>query len=82
MACIENIGAGDSDVLTSARYWNLVRIVLACGYRVWLARRIYTDYLDHKISVLVLIVSAVSAIGEVAGFCRVLGLDLACSHRL
>ena len=82
MVSVQNIWSRDRDVLAGARYEDLVRVVLACGYSVCLARRVYTGYLDHKISVLVLIVSAVSAIGEVAGFCRVLGLDLACSHRL
>jgi len=69
-------------MLANAWHWDLVCVVLACGYRICLARRVYTDYLDHKISVLVLIISAVSAVGEVAGFCRVLGLDLDCFHRL
>ena len=59
MVSIQNIWAGDRDVLALAWYWDLVRVVLACGYRVCLARRVYTDYLDHKVTVLILVVSAI-----------------------
>ena len=52
MVIVQNIRTGYCDVLASARNRNLVRIVLACGYRVCLARRVYTDYLDHQITVL------------------------------
>jgi hypothetical protein len=63
MLSVENVRAGDCDVLASGRYWDPVRIVLACGYRIGLARWSYTDYLNHKITVLIL---SVSAIREVA----------------
>jgi hypothetical protein len=46
-------------VLASARNLDLVRIVLARGYCVRLAGRIYTDDLDHKITILILVVSAI-----------------------
>src|SRR3989449_8395543 len=52
MVSVQNIWSRDRDVLAGARYEDLVRIVLACGYRVCLARRVYADYLDHKITVL------------------------------
>jgi hypothetical protein len=42
-------------------------IVLACGYRVSLARRVYTDYLDPKVTVMVLVVCAIceAAVGRI-----------------
>ena len=52
MVSIQNIWSRDRDVLASAWYWDLVRVVLACGYRICLARRVYTDYLDHKVTVI------------------------------
>ena len=39
-------------MLASGWYWDLVCVVLACGYRVWLARRVYADYLDHEVTVI------------------------------
>ena len=63
MASVQNIRARDRDVLAGVRNLDLVRIVLARGYRISLARRSYTDYLDHKVTVLILVVSA---IGQVA----------------
>ncbi len=39
--------------------WYLVRIVLACGYRVCLARRVYADYLDDEVALLMLVVVVV-----------------------
>src|SRR5205807_9282870 len=52
MVSVQNIRARDRDVLAWAWNWDLVRIVLACRYRVCLARRIHTDNLDHKITVI------------------------------
>src|SRR3989442_7005096 len=52
MVSVQNIRARDRDVLAWAWNWDLVRVVLACGYRVRLAGRVYADYLDHKITVL------------------------------
>jgi hypothetical protein len=59
MVRIQNIRASDHDVLARARNWDLVRIVLACGDRVCLARWVYADYLDHEVTVLVLVVGAI-----------------------
>src|SRR6266571_2924190 len=52
MVSVQNIRACDRDVLANAWNWDLVRIVLACGYCVCLARRVYADYLDHEVTVL------------------------------
>ena len=62
MVSIQNIRTGDRDVLTGAWYWDLVCIVLACGYRVCLARWVYVDYLDDKVTVLILIIGAIRQI--------------------
>jgi hypothetical protein len=64
MVSVQNKRASDRDVLANASNWNLVGIVLACGYRVCLARRVYADYLDHQITVLG--VPLVTTICEVA----------------
>ncbi len=49
---VQNIRASDRDVLARVRNWDLVCIVLACWYRICLARWVYADYLDHQITVL------------------------------
>jgi len=62
MFSVQNIWASDCNVLAGVRYRNLVRVVLACRYRIRLARRTYTDYLDHKVTLLVLVVGAIREI--------------------
>src|SRR2546422_6511910 len=64
MVSVQNIWSRDRDVLAGARYEDLVRVVLACGYRVCLARRVYTDYLDHKVTVIW--IPFVTAVCEIA----------------
>jgi len=36
-----------------------VRIVLACGYRVCLARRVYADYFHNQVALLILVVGTI-----------------------
>ncbi len=59
MVSVKNVRAGDCNMLAHIWYGNVVRVVLAGGYRVCLGRRIYTDYLDHEVAVLILVVGAV-----------------------
>ena len=62
MLFIQNVRAGDFDVLPYIWYGNVIRIVLAGGYCVSLGRPVYTDYLNHEVTVLVIVVGAVSEI--------------------
>ena len=64
MVSVQNIRTRDHDVLARTGNRDLVGIVLACGYRVRLARRIHTDNLDHKITVIR--IPFITAVCEVA----------------
>ena len=47
-------------MLAHARYLDLVRVVLARGYRICLAGWVYADYLDHEVTVVTMVVGTVS----------------------